>query len=354
MAPTNLLVGKTAIISGGTTGIGRAIALEYLRQGANVVVNHLGLEKDQPHLDSLIAEAASAPGRLAHLTGDIREPATAAATVELAVQHAGNGRLDICVSNAGICTFAEFLDLTPDLFTRTVRTNLDGAFYFVQAAARQMAAQSPPGGSIIGVSSISALVGGGLQTHYTPTKAGVLSLMQSTAVSAMAAAYDIPVVPHASGPYSYHFVLSQPNTPFQEYLANSPDGKSVLPVFGDLFLDEPIPNKGFLTAADLDKPGFGLTLNPAARSKLISADRWLNPAPVAALTPAAPEVEAPKAVEAPKEESAPAAAVAAPVEEAKTNGVNGTTTNGVNGVVHDITAKVQELTTGSAEPVATN
>ncbi|KAG7110530.1 L-rhamnonate dehydratase like protein [Verticillium longisporum] len=173
-------------------------------------------------------------------------------------------------------------------------------------------------------------------------------------VSAMAAAYDIPVVPHASGPYSYHFVLSQPNTPFQEYLANSPDGKSVLPVFGDLFLDEPIPNKGFLTAADLDKPGFGLTLNPAARSKLISADRWLNPAPVAALTPAAPEVEAPKAVEAPKEESAPAAAVAAPVEEAKTNGVNGTTTNGVNGVVHDITAKVQELTTGSAEPVATN
>ncbi|CRK48124.1 hypothetical protein BN1723_001381 [Verticillium longisporum] len=68
-------------------------------------------------------------------------------------------------------------------------------------------------------------------------------------------------------------------------------------------------------------------------------------------------VEAPKAVEAPKEEAAPAAAVAAPVEEVKTNGVNGTattTTNGVNGVVHDITAKVQELTTGSAEPVATN
>ncbi len=46
-----------------------------------------------------------------------------------------------------------------------------------------MAAQSPPGGSIIGVSSISALVGGGLQTHYTPTKAGILSLMQSCAVA---------------------------------------------------------------------------------------------------------------------------------------------------------------------------
>ncbi|KAL0930240.1 putative short-chain dehydrogenase [Colletotrichum truncatum] len=189
MAPTNLLTGKTAIITGGTTGIGRAICLEYLKQGANVVVNHLGLEKDQPHLDSLEAEAASIKnansnaGRLAHQVGDVREPETAAKLVALAVEHSGNGRLDICVSNAGICTFAEFLELTPDLFTKTVRTNLDGAFYVVQAAARHMSQQSPPGGSIIGISSISALVGGGLQTHYTPTKAGVLSLMQSTAVA---------------------------------------------------------------------------------------------------------------------------------------------------------------------------
>ncbi|WYZ42016.1 hypothetical protein EsH8_V_000911 [Colletotrichum jinshuiense] len=189
MAPTNLLAGKTAIITGGTTGIGKAIALEYINQGANVVVNHLGLERDQPHLDSLIAEAASAKqanpdaGRLAHQIGDVREPETAAKLVALAVEHSGNGRLDICVSNAGICTFAEFLELTPDLFTKTVRTNLDGAFYIVQAAARQMSQQSPPGGSVIGISSISALVGGGLQTHYTPTKAGVLSLMQSTAVA---------------------------------------------------------------------------------------------------------------------------------------------------------------------------
>ncbi|KAL2756084.1 hypothetical protein ACRALDRAFT_1042867 [Sodiomyces alcalophilus JCM 7366] len=181
--PSMLLAGKTAIITGGSTGIGRAIALAYLRQGANVVVNHLGLERDQPHLDSLIAEAESAPGRLAHQVGDIRDPATSVALVELAVRHSDHGRLDICVPNAGICTFADFLDLSPDLFANTVRTNLDGAFYIVQAAARQMAAQNPPGGSIIGVSSISALVGGGRQTHYTPTKAGVLSLMQSTAVA---------------------------------------------------------------------------------------------------------------------------------------------------------------------------
>jgi L-rhamnose 1-dehydrogenase len=182
MPPTNLLEGKTAIITGGTTGIGRAIALESVRQGANVVVNHLDLERDRPHLDSLLSEAEQIrAGALGHLPGDVTDPTTGEALVRHAV--ARFGRVDVCVSNAGICQFAEFLDMAPDLFSRTVRTNLDGAFYVVQAAARQMASQTPPGGSVIAISSISALVGGGLQTHYTPTKAGVLSLMQSCAVA---------------------------------------------------------------------------------------------------------------------------------------------------------------------------
>ena len=102
-------------------------------------------------------------------------------------------------------------------------------------------------------------------------------------ISAMASAYDIPVIPHASGPYSYHFVVSQSNSPFQEYLANSPDGKSVLPVFGNLFKNEPIPTKGYLDIAELDRPGFGLEINPAAR--LIPADQVLNPSPQKALKP---------------------------------------------------------------------
>ncbi|KAI1104379.1 3-oxoacyl-reductase [Jackrogersella minutella] len=202
MPATNLLAGKTAIITGGTTGIGRAITLEYLRQGCNTVVNHLGLASDKPHLESLIAEAEALKpasptpgvtiGTLEHLAGDVSDPATGPALVARAVSRFG--RLDVCVSNAGICQFAEFLSLSGDLWSRTVRTNLDGAFYVVQAAAQQMASQEPLSssphsssqqhrGSIVGVSSISALVGGGEQTHYTPTKAGVLSLMQSCAVA---------------------------------------------------------------------------------------------------------------------------------------------------------------------------
>ncbi|PSR84143.1 dehydrogenase-like protein [Coniella lustricola] len=199
--PSNLLAGKTAIITGGTTGIGRAICLEFLRQGCNVAVNHLDLPHDRPHVESLVAEAqqlkaqaqassassasARAIGSFAHLAGDVTDPATGPALVAFALATFATARLDICVSNAGICTFAEFLDLPAALYAQTVRTNLDGAFYTVQAAARQMALHNVPpgGGSIIGISSISALVGGGGQTHYTPTKAGVLSLMQSTAVA---------------------------------------------------------------------------------------------------------------------------------------------------------------------------
>jgi len=69
------------------------------------------------------------------------------------------------------------------VWEKTRNVNLDGSFYVVQAVANQMKSQIPQGGSIIGISSISALVGGELQCHYTPTKAGILSLMQSCAVA---------------------------------------------------------------------------------------------------------------------------------------------------------------------------
>jgi len=72
--------------------------------------------------------------------------------------------------------------MSPETLTNTVNVNLNGTFFSCQAAARQMVDQGQ-GGAIIGVSSISALQGGRYQTHYTPTKAGILSLMQSMAVA---------------------------------------------------------------------------------------------------------------------------------------------------------------------------
>ncbi len=75
-----------------------------------------------------------------------------------------------------------FLDMPSDVMQRTMEVNLHGAYFMVQAAAQQMVRQGQ-GGSIVAISSISALVGGAMQTHYTPTKAGVHSLMQSCAVA---------------------------------------------------------------------------------------------------------------------------------------------------------------------------
>lgn len=92
-------------------------------------------------------------------------------------------RIDVLVSNAGICPFHSFLDLPHPLWKRVQDVNLNGSFYIVQAVANQMAKQEPKGGSIVAVSSISALMGGGEQCHYTPTKAGIKSLMESCAIA---------------------------------------------------------------------------------------------------------------------------------------------------------------------------
>ncbi|KAL8997309.1 MAG: hypothetical protein Q9169_003401 [Polycauliona sp. 2 TL-2023] len=177
-AQQQLLRGKVAAI----TGIGRAIALGFLQHGCNVAINYLGGSDDETLLEQLKSELPQNGTRFIAVPGDISNPETSKNLVEEVVDQLG-GKLDIFVSNAGVCQFAEFLETEPDLLSQTIRTNLDGSFYAVQAAARQMASQSPSGGSIIGVSSISALVGGGQQCHYTPTKAGILSLMQSCAVA---------------------------------------------------------------------------------------------------------------------------------------------------------------------------
>lgn len=179
-----LLENKTVIVTGGSRGIGRAISLECARHGADIVVNYWG-RCDAPYGGDApaaeVIEEIAALGRHAVLVeGDVAETSTAQKLVAAAV--AAFGKVDVLASNAGICPFHPFLDIPLEAFRRTMEINLHGAFYVTQAVARQMRDQGH-GGAIVATSSISALVGGGLQAHYTPTKAGVHSLMQSCAIA---------------------------------------------------------------------------------------------------------------------------------------------------------------------------
>jgi len=102
-----LLEGKATAITGGASGIGRAITLEYLRQGASVAVNHLGDAWSNSQFESLLVEA-KAGNRLIAVTGDISKPDTAKKLVSETVK--AFGKLDVFVSNAGVCKFADFLE----------------------------------------------------------------------------------------------------------------------------------------------------------------------------------------------------------------------------------------------------
>ncbi len=178
-----LLDGKRAIITGGSRGIGRGIAREYARHGADVVINYFaGADRniDQDAALATVATVEALGRKCLAVEGDIGDAETANSVVQAAISELGG--VDILVSNAGICPFHGFLDMPENLLRRVIDTNLTGAYLVTQAAARAMKAQGN-GGSIIAISSISALVGGGMQTHYTPTKAGVHSLMQSTAIA---------------------------------------------------------------------------------------------------------------------------------------------------------------------------
>jgi len=181
---TKLLEDKIVIVTGGSRGIGRAIAIESARHGADVAINYLR------RIDAAYGRDIAAEEVLAEITalgrhaiaveGNIGERATSQTLVDTTLKEFGH--IDVLAANAGICPFHSFLDISPEVFELTMKVNLHGAFYITQAVGQQMKKQGT-GGAMIATSSISALVGGGRQVHYTPTKAGIHSLMQSAAIA---------------------------------------------------------------------------------------------------------------------------------------------------------------------------
>jgi L-rhamnose 1-dehydrogenase len=179
-----LLDNKVVIVTGASRGIGRAIAVACAKEGAHVVLNYWG-DNDRSYgrlsaVEEVVDEIETLGRRVIAVEGNVAQRETGLELVKQAVD--AFGHVDVLASNAGICPFHTFLDMPASVYEATVGVNLNGAFYVTQAVANQMKLQGT-GGAIVATSSISALVGGAMQTHYTPTKAGVHSLMQSCAIA---------------------------------------------------------------------------------------------------------------------------------------------------------------------------
>ena len=159
------LEGKTAIITGGDSGIGRAVALAYAREGADVVISYLDEDSDAKETQRMIEDS----GRKAVLVGgDIQEQAHCQRIVREAVD--AFGKVDVLVNNAAFQMTRASLDEIPDgEFEKTYRTNIFAMYYLVKAAVPHM----PPGGSIINTTSIQADSPGQELFAYASTKAAI-------------------------------------------------------------------------------------------------------------------------------------------------------------------------------------
>lgn len=182
------LSGKVAAITGAARGIGRACAERFLSDGIKVVISDV----DDNALEKTAAELGR-PKNLHAVHCDVARRAEVDRVVATAVKQFG--RLDIMVNNAGVARNQDILDITEQDFDDVIGINLKGAFFGVQAAAKQMIAQGG-GGVIINMSSVNALLAIPSLTTYAISKGG---MKQLTSVAAVALApHNIRVV--AVGP----------------------------------------------------------------------------------------------------------------------------------------------------------
>jgi NAD(P)-dependent dehydrogenase (short-subunit alcohol dehydrogenase family) len=175
MLPEGTFAGRTAIVTGGGSGLGRAIALELARLGAGVVVAG---RREEPLAETVsLVEQRGAEG-LAQPT-DVREPEAVDALVAAAVDRFG--RLDVLVNNAAGNFVVKAEDLSPNGWRAVVGIVLDGTFLCSRAAGRRMFEQGD-GGAILSVIASYAWTGGPGTVHSAAAKAGILALTRTLAV----------------------------------------------------------------------------------------------------------------------------------------------------------------------------
>jgi NAD(P)-dependent dehydrogenase (short-subunit alcohol dehydrogenase family) len=162
------LEGKKSLITGGDSGIGRAVALAFAREGADIAFSYLAEEEEDARETVRVVEAAKR--RCLAIPGDIRDPQHCKALATRVTKELGG--IDILVNNAAYqMTHRSFLEMTPEEIDRVFRTNVYGMFYLTQAAVPHMKA----GASIINTTSIQAYQPKPYLLHYAASKAAIVA-----------------------------------------------------------------------------------------------------------------------------------------------------------------------------------
>ena len=171
----NGLAGRTALVTGGTRGIGYAIAQRLVSEGVSVAL--LALHQDS--VDQAVAKLQAGGGKVMGIVGDVSEEGDVQKAVDETV--ATLGSIDIMVNNAGTIAIAPLVEMTTETWDRVMDVNLRGVFLGCRQAARHMISRGR-GGRIINGSSGAGRRGASLISAYSATKFGVIGLTQSLAV----------------------------------------------------------------------------------------------------------------------------------------------------------------------------
>jgi len=194
--------GKVAVVTGGGTGIGRAVALLLARRGADVTINY---SRSKAEAEVTAAEVERLSRRAVCIRADVSDPAAVEGMMAETV--ARLGRLDILVNNAGFTRFVDFKDLEAiddDTWDRTMAVNVKGPFYCTRAAAPHM--RRVGGGVVVNVSSVAARLARGSSIPYCCSKAALDVL---TRIMAKALAPEIRVNAVAPGVVQTRWVEGQ-------------------------------------------------------------------------------------------------------------------------------------------------
>jgi NAD(P)-dependent dehydrogenase (short-subunit alcohol dehydrogenase family) len=241
---------KVAIVTGAAGGIGLACAQAFVQEGAKVVLSDIDTARGE-------AEAKKLGDRARFVACDVGDAKQVQALVDATVK--AFGRLDVCVSNAGIIHGAEFLDLTEADFDRVLRVNLKGVFLTGQAAARQMVKQGPVksrgGYAIVNMSSCNAVLAIPNQTPYVVSKGGVNQL---TKVMSLALA-DKGIRVNAIGPGTIGTELARNAVLSNEEARRRVMGRTPLGRLGDV---EEVASVAVFLASDDSSYITGQTIYP--------------------------------------------------------------------------------------------